>query len=363
MGWLDRRLGVTKRALIRRAMVGSPQETALRAQAMWQMGRPEAAISLLEPAMASFPESGVLYEAAAIAYGKSERFEDAIAAARRALAFNPSSAKLQLLLAFKLGEANRPREALAPALAALRLEPDNSSAHMAVSEASRRCGDRDQALRHAQEALRLNGDRHPALMGRVLLLHERWEQAETALRRGYAGHPDAWDGCFYLALALIPQGRCEEAKAMAEAFLARRPDDKVVPLLWERLERWQQREVGLREAVSSAMGSPARRARVELATLLVSQDRVTEAAGVMRAVLANDPHDEDARARLDEIEQRTVLRGSGQELGPPAMMLLENELRDEYQRRRIATQQAAGGAQVPSATVRVQAAAASASTS
>jgi tetratricopeptide (TPR) repeat protein len=182
MGWLERRLGgpsaptgrpVSRSTLPapRRPSGGPPtsRELAMRAQTLWQMGRPEDALKLLRPAIASTPDDHVLHDVAATAYGKLDRYEQAIACARRVVELNPQAGRSHRRLADLLTKANRPREAREPALTAVRLEPDDSSALATASETLRRCGDLRQATELAQRAIQLNPDRHLPLIGRLLV--------------------------------------------------------------------------------------------------------------------------------------------------------------------------------------------------
>jgi predicted Zn-dependent protease len=216
----------------------SPAEVALRAQALWQMGRAAAALELLVPAIASFPDSPVLHDVAATVYVKLSRYEDAIVLARRAVALRPQAARPYMRLADIFSAANRPHEAREPALTALRLEPGNSVVMATASEALRRCGEVGRAMELAERATQMNPDRHAALLGRVLLSRGRWQEAEAAMRRAMVVYPDAWMSAFYLALALLPQEREDEARQVAERFLGAHPDDQLVPLLWDHIEDW-----------------------------------------------------------------------------------------------------------------------------
>ncbi len=305
----------------------SDSETALRAQTLWQLGRPEAALSLLEPAIASSPESVVLLRVAATVYSRLERYEEAVAAARRAAALNPEMARPHMRLANILNSANRPQEARQPALTALRLDPDQPGVYATASETLRRCGELDQAHELAERAMEANPERHPALLGRVLLAQGRWEEAEAYLRRAAAANPDFWDPALYLALSLVPQGRGREAQEALRGYLARHPDDRTLPWLWERLEEWFADEDRLRQQVSA--GIETVRSQLELGALYLRQDRAEEAARALTAARAAKlPNDAD-RARLDSLEKQLQSCEKRTASEPSAMAVLEQEMHDD----------------------------------
>lgn len=296
------------------------------------MGRPEAALELLRPALGSFPDNYVLHDVAATVYAKLARYEEAIPLARRAVALKPDDARAHMRLADILGAANRPLEAREPALIAVRLDPENSSVLTTAAETLRRCGDLAEAMALAQRANQLNPDRHRALLGRILLMYESWEEAEVELRHASVSYPDAWDPHFYLALSLLPQGRTGEAKELLERLLAGHPDAKVVPLLWERIEQWMHTEGSLRQRIAATAKSDD--LRMELVSLLISQDRLAEATETLTVILDDDPHNARARVQLERLAKRMQARERGEEAELPAMATLERELREESQRPR-----------------------------
>lgn len=308
----------------------TPQAVALRAQSLVQMGRPQQAIDLLEPAIASSPDAFVLRQVAAIAYGKLERHDDAIVAARMAVAMNPESAQLQIVLAHRLVAANRSDEAVAPALDAVRSEPENSSAQALAAEAFRRSGEPVAAMEHAREAVRLNPERHQGVMGRVLLMYGRWEEAERALLRATVAFPEVWDPYFYFALALVPQARIAEASDFLEDFLGRHPDIAPILLLHDRLEQWQRTETALRQSL--AEGGDRTRHEAELALLLMTEDRVHEAVEVLEAALERRPDDPDTRAELHQAYARIHCWQHGEGLATSGIATVEQDLENEYQR-------------------------------
>jgi tetratricopeptide (TPR) repeat protein len=331
----------------RPALTGMPEETALGAQSLLQMGRPAAAIDLLRPAIASSPDNYMLYQVAAIAYGELQRNEEAIAAAREAVALKPDSGQLQMILAHRLIMANRATEAVKPALAAIRLQPEVSGAQAAAAEALRRSGDRAAAMKHAREAVRMNPERHQGALGRVLLSYGRWEEADQAFRRALVTYPEGWDIHFYLALSLVPQGRVDEARKLLENFLARHPDNPPVSMLRERLERWQEAESSLRRAITTGDGQTSR--QTEMASLLISQDRLAEAAEILESVVADKPENREVRAQLQHVLARVKESQRGEDIGTPAMLALEQELEEEYQLR---LKQGQGSSRDSSATTR-----------
>jgi tetratricopeptide (TPR) repeat protein len=306
------------------------REIAQRAHLLVKLNRPEPALALLRPAIASSPAGFQLHLVATSAFRKLRRHDDAIASARTAVSLRPDDGVAYMLLAITYLKANQPSQALEPALQAARLKPDGGSFSTA-SDAFRRSGDCTRALAYARLAGKDKPERADAYVGRALLTCGRWSEAEAKIARSYATQPDFADLATYLALSLIPQGRLREAAEILESLLGRAPDAGYASILWERLQQWREQESSLRAQIAL---EPASVRRLEdLATLLIEQDRLDEAVETLRAQLALESDNDLAAARLRALTVRAERLERGEDVGLPAMAMLEEQLYTEADER------------------------------
>ncbi len=325
MNWRD---GPAPRAL------RSPKRVSVakRTFALCDMGRPQAALDLLGREGGTSPDDHRLHMVRAHAYRKLERYPEAEAAIMAAIALKPDEGNLHGQLAHILLEMNKPAQAKDPALQAIRLRPNGVLGHLCASEAFRRCGEHAQALDFAQRCVQIRGagGGRQALIGRVLLSYERWGEAEDLLRQAAAQRPELLD--IFLALSLIPQGRAQEAAQALGTALRNHPSARLARLLWDRLGTWRDSERTLREEIAQ---SPERRQPVmDLAGLLISQGRLTEAAATLTHVVEMHPDDDAARVQIGQVSARlrAIERGDAPE--EPVMLVVERELREELARQR-----------------------------
>jgi len=288
---------------------------------------------MLKPALARWPESYPLQLELGWACAQFECLEDAEAAYRRAIVLRPDRFPAYNLLAWTLIRMFRPGEALECARASMRLDPLNGAAYIAALDAARLSGDAPAALEYARQSARLclPGEHRIA---RVLLSYERWPEAEGLLRRARAAHPGHSDTPMYLALALIPQGRLDEAAYSLRDALRIWPRYTLAELILLRVSTWWREERGLRETLEAEPLDGA--ALGNLAALLLAQGRLDEAIATFEAaVRAPPPGPVDDTLRLARAHRAALDRGEA--VADSAMLALELEMRgviDERRRRR-----------------------------
>jgi tetratricopeptide (TPR) repeat protein len=220
-----------------------PLQTVQRANALRSMGRPQAALDLLAAALGQAPENPQLHRAMSKALCHLDRYDEAIAAAKLAIAYKPDGWSMHTALALAYINAYRHADAIAPALAAVRLQPHVSFCHAWAGEALRGTGELSGALDRAQSALQIAPERHRPLMSRVLFSLGRWREAENECKRAYRQYPEDGYVAYFHGLALIAQGRHDEASALQRNVLKRQPANVLSRLLWERIESWRSSTV------------------------------------------------------------------------------------------------------------------------
>ncbi len=199
------------------------------------MGRPHAALALLASAVREVPENAYLHRAISKALSQLDRFDDAIVSAELAIKHKPDGWLMHTALALAYINAYRHRDAVTPALAAVRLEPNASYPHAWAGEALRGAGMLADALERAESASKIAPERHRPLMGRVLFSLQRWRESERECERSYRQYPEDAYVVYVHGLALLAQGRADEAAALQRGVLTRQPSNLLSRLLLERI--------------------------------------------------------------------------------------------------------------------------------
>jgi len=135
------------------------------------------------------------------------------AAARRALSLDPNNASALVALGSVLRDRFEWTEAESAYRRAMALDPDNAEAHHQYAELLMALGRIDEAVVEANRAAALD----PApirlnVLGTMLRLDDRTEDAERVYERGYAVDPDRLRGGY--GTVLHAQGRYDEAVEM-----------------------------------------------------------------------------------------------------------------------------------------------------
>jgi tetratricopeptide (TPR) repeat protein len=258
----------------------NPSRAARRAQALLSMGRPHAALDLLAGALRQAPDDAYLHRAMSRVFMYLDRYDDAIASARSAIKYAPDGWLMHTALALAYINAYRHADAVTPALTAVRLQPNVSYPFAWAGEALRGVGDLSGALENAQSASRMAPDRHQPLMARIFFSLGRWRESEEECERAYSRYPeDAYIACFH-GLALIAQGRLDEASSLQRSVLRRQPSNLLSRFLLERLESWRPntRPASLGQMVE--LEAELHRARIAILTA-EAEDRERGAGAVL----------------------------------------------------------------------------------
>lgn len=157
----------------------------------------------------------------AVGQGRIEGLADL----ERAVQWDPGSAAPRMAYAVALAAAGRDADALAQLVEATRIAPEDASAwhSRALAEAGT---DRKAAAASLERAVALDPGFARAWMNLGLLRHQAGDGAGAvdALRRAVAADPGSPDPGYALATVLRDLGRAAEARAAADALLARFPD-------------------------------------------------------------------------------------------------------------------------------------------
>ncbi|HEY1943932.1 MAG TPA: DUF6165 family protein [Roseiarcus sp.] len=192
----------------------APESLYADGVALWNAGRRQEAIALLDEAMRRNPEFPEALCMSAFVLGELGKVDAALQFYRRALGF-----KIDLPVAWSnagkiLFDFERYAEALDAFNAALALQPSKADLWNSRAGALRKLGRVAESADSAREALRLRPDFAEAAvnLGNALLKLDRCEEAHEAYRFAVACKPDfatAWCG---VALTLESLGRIAEAR-------------------------------------------------------------------------------------------------------------------------------------------------------
>lgn len=237
------------------------------------------------------------------------RFDAAARHYRGALALDPKSAQAMHLLGTLELQQNRPTAARPWLEQALALSRDDMNIWYVYGLTLEDLGDEDGALAAFEQAARLGPDSIDA-QTKLAELHQkrgRGDEAEQRYRRELAVNPRDSRLLTALGSLLLNQGRAEEALPLFETAYAVQPDPELagnLGVVLRRLGRPAEAEVRFREAVAGRPNNPLH--LCNLATALIDQGNLNEAAGLLMATLQIDPNYADAHFGLG-----LVMEGSG----------------------------------------------------
>jgi predicted O-linked N-acetylglucosamine transferase (SPINDLY family) len=233
---------------------------------------------------------------------------DAAAAAWRAIALDANDADAWVLLGLAL-QAEEPEAALAAWEKAVALAPANPEAHFRLGDFHRRRGSHAAAVA-SYRAAQAAGANHPVLLNNLgLALQERGQidEAEACFRAAIRQQPAMVEANANLADLLSRQQRFADAVRAYEQALALRP---TVAALWQNLGLCQHRMGALGQAQASLQRAAEldpgdSRLLVNLAAVLLAQQRETEALPFLRKALASRPDLSEAQSMLLYVSQHT----------------------------------------------------------
>jgi protein O-GlcNAc transferase len=238
----------------------------------------------------------------------SGAFAAAVASARRATVLDATNADAWVVLGLGL-EAAEPDAALAAWEKAVALAPANAEAHFRMGDFHRRRRSYAAAVASYRAALAASAN-HPVLLNNLgLALQEQGQndEAEACYRKAIQQQPGLFEGRANLGDLLSRGGRFADAVHEYEQALALKP---MVAALWQNLGLCQHRmgalsqaQASLQRAVELDPGDTGK--LVNLAAILLAQQREAEAIPVIRKALALRPDLSEAQSMLLYVNQHT----------------------------------------------------------
>jgi protein O-GlcNAc transferase len=186
----------------------------------------DAAIELLNSAIAAAPREPMAHALRGYALVMAGRLDDAIAAYRQCLFHSPNLADVH----FNLGHALQQQRQWEPAIASYRqaiaLKPNFPEALNNLANVLRELGRLDDSIAAYRQALALRPNHASALLGLGNALRDQGMMTEAiaAYQRGVELAPDLPEGHYNLGLALQSSGAIDAAAAEYRTALALRAD-------------------------------------------------------------------------------------------------------------------------------------------
>ena len=235
-------------------------------------------------------------------------FADAAASARRAIAIDATNADSWVILGLGLEKAE-PEAALAAWKEAVTFAPANAEAHFRIGDFHRRRGDYALAVDSYRAALAAGANNAVLSNNLALALQARGatDEAETFFRKAIQQQPGLVEASANLGDLLSRQQRFAEAVGAYEQALALRPS---AAALWQNLGLCQHRMGALLQAQASMLraaelDSGNTRILIDLAAVLLAQQKEAEALPVIRKALALQPQLAEAQSMLLYASQQT----------------------------------------------------------
>lgn len=181
----------------------------------WQAGRADAAIDLLDRAVALRPDAADYHLDLGNVLQASGRLDDALASFRRTTALAPANADAHFNAGTVLQQLGHDDEAAASYAEALRHAPDLADAHVNLGTLHERAGRFDDALTQYRRALAISPRSVHALynLGNAMCTLGRYADAAAAYNEGLVTRPDYMPLHYGLARALEGLGRIDDAIA------------------------------------------------------------------------------------------------------------------------------------------------------
>ncbi len=325
----------TAAACCERALASAPNRSdawGMLGQIDLQRGDHAAALNRFGRAVAIDPGRADFRASLARAQFGAGKVADGAKSARDAIALDAANADAWNVLGLCV-EATKPAEALAAFEKAAALVPDQAEAHFRIGNLHRREGGYDLASVAYRRALAC-GPGHPVLLnnlGLVLQAQGDLAAAEQSYREAIRQQPAMLEAIANLAGVLQQQGRFTDAIPWYERAVALGPR---AAALWSGLGTCQHRigdHARARESFSRALehGGEDPKAMVNMASMLLAEQRYDEAQPLLERALAIEPGFDDAEnvllyarqqiCRWDDVDvlfarQRERIR---QHRGPP----------------------------------------------
>lgn len=191
-----------------------------------QMGRQEAALKLIQRAIAVNPLAAEYRANLGVVLDAMGQADEAIAAYRLAIELQPDLADAHMNLGHALGKQNRWAEAIAAYRTAVASRPDDPQTRNNLGAALYAAGRIDPAIAEFRKALELRPGSPDALnnLGNALFMKGELDWAIAAYENAVTLKPDLIDAQINLANALDRKGRRDEALAVHLRIAQARPD-------------------------------------------------------------------------------------------------------------------------------------------
>jgi protein O-GlcNAc transferase len=191
-----------------------------------QLGRQEAALELIERAIAADPLAAVYRVDLGVVLDAMGREDQAIAAFRLAIELQADLAPAHVNLGHALSRRKQWPETIAAYRAAAAIRPDDPQIHNNLGAALYAAGQVDPAITEFRKALELKPDNAHAMnnLGNALLMKGEVDRAITVYQSAVNLKPDLIDAQMNLAGALNRVGRRDEAMAVNLHIAEVRPD-------------------------------------------------------------------------------------------------------------------------------------------
>ena len=232
---------------------------------------------------------------------KQKRYEEAVDAYRVAIAQRPNHAVAHFNLGGALNKLGRFEEAETHLRRAIELDPKAKHRYRYLGNALYEQGRYEEALDAYRVAVQ-----HPdyplahANLGMALNKLERFEEAETHLRRAIALDSKTKNSHRYLGNALYEQGRYAEAVDAYRVAIEQRPDDALahasLGATLNVLGRNEEAETHLHRAL--ALNPSHTEALYFLATLRAEQQRYDEMLELLQRLINIDPNDAETHVSM-----------------------------------------------------------------
>jgi arylsulfatase A-like enzyme/Flp pilus assembly protein TadD len=225
-----------------------------------------------------------------------QQYAQAVPAFRRAVAANPGMVDAWDHLGQSLEQLGRFDEALAAFEQAMRVS--GGAPHIAVSTGSLllRMGRLDEAQRHAELARKVSPAGAESLLAEIALARHQPAAAERAARAAVSAGGERMNPRLTLALALVAQGKLEEALRETDEVLAelgRRAAGQSLPRLWyvrgdifARLQRDAEAEQAFLREIGSFPADV--RTYSSLALLYASEGKPDAALAALRRMVESN---------------------------------------------------------------------------
>ena len=292
-------------------------------------GLPERAAEIIEPGLASAPDSASLLTVRGAAKAQKGDTQGAFADAEAALRAGPADEYALALLASLYRQNRQNDKAIEVVRTGLEKLPDNVDLRVVLADLELQQNHPEAAEEQLRKTVELQPGvvSHWQRLARFYLLTRNNDAAEQAMRNGIEALPDSLDAKLALVEFLAVQRGAGDAEKQMQEFIAADESNDDLKLALGRFHEGRKNndraEVVYREVISHAGERPqGLAARNRIAALRVQANDVPGAEQLIAEVLKENPRDNDA----------LILRANlalGRNDAPGAIADLRSVLRDQ----------------------------------